>query len=373
MRDVRRAGEALAGDLIWTDETAEHIRQVFRIANNYRDSHAFPMRRLRYEVSGLIRKQRITGGFTVARLKRMPSIRRKLRKISSNLNQVQDLAGCRAVLPTMDDVNSLIDAMRSNSAHELAREDPYIIRPKPDGYRSHHMVFKFKGEGEAAVYNDRRVEIQIRTRLQHSWATAVEAVGLFRKEDMKAGQGSADWLRLFQLMSSEFLFVERCAPDDGGRAERLVEIADLQAKLDAISTLENLRQAVRITDDYVFDPKNRPDYYLIRYDRARNLVSVSPEYGPIDAVRSYDKAEAVEPMASNGNFNTVLVEVDEIENLKAAYPNYFGDVDLFKLRLQEAIGDESGDFSLTPQQTAPKKPREKPDYSWLHSFRRWPK
>ncbi|WP_074132318.1 hypothetical protein, partial [Bradyrhizobium sp. NAS96.2] len=251
MRDVRRAGEALAGDLVWTDETAEHIRQVFRIANNYRDSHAYPMRRLRYEVSGLIRKQRITGGFTVARLKRMPSIRRKLRKISSNLNQVQDLAGCRAVLPTMDDVNSLIGALRLNSAHELAREDAYIVRPKPDGYRSHHMVFKFRGEGEAEVYNDRRVEIQIRTRLQHSWATAVEAVGLFRKEDMKAGQGSAEWLRLFQLMSSEFLSLEGCALTDENRNIRLVEIADLQAKLDAISTLENLRQAVRITDDYV--------------------------------------------------------------------------------------------------------------------------
>src|SRR5437868_96909 len=39
MGDVRRAGEALASNLIWTDETAESIRQVFRIANNYRDSH----------------------------------------------------------------------------------------------------------------------------------------------------------------------------------------------------------------------------------------------------------------------------------------------------------------------------------------------
>jgi hypothetical protein len=38
MRDVRRAGEALATDLIWTDETAETIRQVFRTANNWRDS-----------------------------------------------------------------------------------------------------------------------------------------------------------------------------------------------------------------------------------------------------------------------------------------------------------------------------------------------
>jgi hypothetical protein len=59
------------------------------------------------------------------------------------------------------------------------------------------MVYKFRGSGEEAVYNGRRVEVQVRTQLQHSWATAVEAVGLFRREDLKAGRGDLDWLRLF--------------------------------------------------------------------------------------------------------------------------------------------------------------------------------
>jgi hypothetical protein len=127
MRDVRRAGEALAGDLIWTDGTAESIRQVFRIANNYRDSHAYPMRKLRYELMGQIRTRKINGGLTVARLKRMPSVRRKLRAISANLNQIQDLAGCRAILPSMDDVNSLTEAMRERSSHILHREDIQTI------------------------------------------------------------------------------------------------------------------------------------------------------------------------------------------------------------------------------------------------------
>jgi hypothetical protein len=78
MGDVRRAGQALATDLIWTDETAETIRQVFIIANNWRDSHAYPMRKIRNELSRQIRTlNKIVGRFTVARLKRMPSIRRK--------------------------------------------------------------------------------------------------------------------------------------------------------------------------------------------------------------------------------------------------------------------------------------------------------
>jgi len=51
MGDVRRVGQALATDLIWTDETAETIRQVFRVANNWRVSHAYPMRKTRNESS----------------------------------------------------------------------------------------------------------------------------------------------------------------------------------------------------------------------------------------------------------------------------------------------------------------------------------
>ena len=70
------------------------------------------------------------------------------------------------------------------------------------------MVFKFSGTGQEEVYNGRRVEIQIRTRLQHSWATAVEALELFRRENLKGGEGSPNWLRLFKLMSAEFAVAE---------------------------------------------------------------------------------------------------------------------------------------------------------------------
>jgi len=58
MGDVRRAGEALAGNLIWTEESADRIREIFRIANNWRDSHALPIGRLRYELIGQVRRLR---------------------------------------------------------------------------------------------------------------------------------------------------------------------------------------------------------------------------------------------------------------------------------------------------------------------------
>jgi hypothetical protein len=134
-------------------------------------------------------------GITAARLKRMQAIRKKLKRINLHLNQIQDLGGCRAILDSMTDVRTLVQAVRDRSRHNLRPEKDYIAAPKADGYRSHHLIVCFCGKGPAAVHNDRRIEIQVRTRLQHSWATAVEAVGLFRGEYLKGSQGDRRWRR----------------------------------------------------------------------------------------------------------------------------------------------------------------------------------
>ena len=89
------------------------------------------MRRIRYELIGLVRRLRLPSAQTTqtaARLKRMPSIRQKLRAISANLNQIQDLAGCRAILPSINEVNAVISSLRDGSAHDLHNEVDYIDR-----------------------------------------------------------------------------------------------------------------------------------------------------------------------------------------------------------------------------------------------------
>jgi hypothetical protein len=372
-KQVLRAGEALAGDLVWNDDTAEGIRQVFRIANNWRDSHALPMRRMRQDLIGLIRRHRVPG-LTAARLKRMQSIRKKLRRLSVNLNQVQDLAGCRAILPQISDVDAVVSALRNASRHTLHNESDYVRKPKPDGYRSHHLVFKFNGVREEEAFNGRRIEIQIRTRLQHSWATAVEAVGLFFREDMKGGQGNSDWLRLFYLMSAEFALAEGCDlhTSESDRKARVQEVVALDKRLKAAKTLENLSTAVKFTDEYILDTRNKPEYYLIKYNNADSTVTVEPYRGALNGTSSYDNAEASDNATGKSTTNAVLVEVDKLENLKEAYPNYFGDVQLFKTNLISITrGDTAQEYTLPPQHRTAPRPRERPDLTWFTKRKRW--
>lgn len=372
MKEVRQAGEALSSKLIWNDETAESIRRTFAIAHNWRDSHGYPMNRFRAILNGQMKRNKVTGN-AVARLKRMPSIRGKLVKQQWPLDKIQDLAGCRAIVPSIKDAQALINRMRAMRGHVLHKEDPYIEKPKANGYRCHHMVFRYRGERDDAVFDDRRVEVQIRTWLQHTWATAVEAVGAYRSENMKGGDGSAEWLRLFALMSAEFAATEECAEPPGTpeRIERVKEIIELDNKLSAADTLDNIAHAVKYTEN--IDPKSEPEYYQIIYDRMSRIVNVYPFFNAEAGAKAYDESEVNAEKTQSG-VTTVLVEADSIENLKAAYPNYFGDVQMFRTRLRSVtLGEAAIEYEM-PRRIAPPKapPRERPDDSWLRGRnKRW--
>lgn len=219
---VRRAGDVIGGDLTWTLENQPRIREAFKVANQWRDSHAHPMRSLHHSLRAHIRSGDLEG-FTAARLKRMNAIRGKLRRMSGRKNPLglesfQDLGGCRAIMATMKDAQDLIGAMRERCRHVIWAEDDYIHAARSTGYRSHHLKFEYRGRGDKTRYDGRRVEVQVRTNLQHSWATAVEAIGMFRNEELKSAKGSAEWLRLFALMSAEFAEAGGMRPGERRRA-----------------------------------------------------------------------------------------------------------------------------------------------------------
>ena len=365
MRDVRRAGDALRGEILWSDESADEIKEIFRIANNWRDSHLYPMARIRHEMIGQIRRLKQPGK-TFARLKRMKSIRRKLRNLPQGLNQLQDLGGCRAIMPAMKDAQALVNSCRENLAHEIHHTDDYISTPKKDGYRSFHIVYKFVGADGEDLFKGRRIEVQVRTQLQHSWATAVEAVGTFRGENLKGGQGDAQWLRLFELMGSEIALSENCQELDGAPTHdaRVKEIRELNKALDATATLENLSQAFNYVESRPteIDPK----YFLIKYDNINRTVSVDPYDSALAGSMSFDETE------KDQHINSVLVAADKIEELIEGYPNYYGEVQLFKRSLRDiTYGKIAKEFTLPPPELAPVKPREKIDLTWFFRRKRW--
>lgn len=109
----------------------------------------------------------------------------------------------------MKSVYRLVDGYKSSKfEHKFRSEKDYIQHPKPDGYRCYHLVYEYQGFGFTAAYSGLRVEVQVRTQMQHAWATAVEAVGIFTKQALKSNQGNEDWLRFFALMGTAIAAIE---------------------------------------------------------------------------------------------------------------------------------------------------------------------
>jgi Uncharacterized protein conserved in bacteria len=171
------AGKAIRAGLPMGDEAIE----AFRIAHSWRSAHVYPMLSMRSELSRCL-KQHDIHGLTAARLKRMKSIIRKLRGDTPyTLYQIQDIGGCRAIVDSIGDVRKTIKHFLATTRHNFNKPNDYILAPKVTGYRSHHLMMKFipdEENKEEERFSRQIIEIQVRTRLQHAWATAVEAVGL---------------------------------------------------------------------------------------------------------------------------------------------------------------------------------------------------
>ena len=368
--EISNAGSLIATNSVLAgQEVPKQIRNAFLIANNWRDAHAYPMRSIHASVRHHVRANDLDA-ITAARLKRMQAIRRKLGRIPVPLHKLQDLGGCRIILATIAEANLLIDVLRTKLPSKIIKESDYISKPKGDGYRSHHLVFSFRRPSRTP-FDGRRIEVQVRTHLQHSWATTVEAVGLYRGEELKNQKGDKDWLKFFALMAAEIAEAEKCPtiPGTPTPSKRKAEIRYLAKSLDVLAILEAVTNTFQGTDTPLA-PDYKPSHYLIRYNHNTKTVHVEP-YREVDkATISYDRAEEVQ-RSGDQNDVVVLVEVDKINNLKAAYPNYFGDVQLFQRQLRQIVlGGSAAEYTRPPKSQTSRQSRAPiGNLSWLRGTR----
>ncbi len=109
------------------------------------------------------------------RLKKLESIKDKLEKnnlpltIESMEENLNDIAGVRVVCSFTEDVYMIADSLLSQDDVKLISKKDYIANPKPNGYRSLHLIVTVP----IFLANEKRimkVEIQLRTIAMDSWA-----------------------------------------------------------------------------------------------------------------------------------------------------------------------------------------------------------
>jgi hypothetical protein len=174
------------------------LDQALAVASEWRSSFAYPLRKVTVGVRQFV--QRESSSIVVSqRLKRLPQILDKLERFpQTNLARIEDIGGCRAILDNQaaaDRVHS-----RIGKQWEIVRQRDYVREPKDvTGYRGIHLVV----ERDA-----RRIEIQLRTPRQQTWASAVERTAGRTGFGLKDGQGPADLVEYFRLAAEGMSYDE---------------------------------------------------------------------------------------------------------------------------------------------------------------------
>lgn len=326
-REVNRAGDALLN----SDTPQEEKEQALAIIDNWRTSHNFPLNTFQMRLRK-VAKTINENSLVAQRLKRLTSIKSKLERFPNmNLSQLQDIGGCRAILKDIDEVEELVNIYKHDSRgikHKLHKEDDYIQFPKPSGYRGVHLVYKYRSDKDNA-YDDMKIEIQVRTLMQHAWATAVEIVDTFTRQSLKSSQGEADWLRFFALMGSAMAISESKpivpnTPDN--YADLHKEVMTLANRLNIQNVLQAYKSTIQILGGN--RSKNQAKYYLLDLNLSEGTILVK-SYSTTQLATATADYMTLEKRIQSGSRNVVLVSADSVESLRLAFPNYYLDADYF--------------------------------------------
>jgi ppGpp synthetase/RelA/SpoT-type nucleotidyltranferase len=352
--EVDRAGDFLVNEKAIAQTYAENgdieayldaTDRAYTIINNWRSSHSYPLQVVKMTL--LTRAKRVDAQAIIAqRIKRLSSIEGKLRRNENmKLSQMQDLGGCRAVLGTPRRVRELVDVYEKAAAKnprdrpEFVKKYDYIKNPKDDGYRSVHFVYKYRTNAAGpAIFNGLRIEMQLRSRLQHAWATAVETVSTFTGQALKSNIGDEAWKRFFALMGSAIALREGTPTIPNtpqSRSELKDELRVCAQQLDVQNRLKIYGDALQGVPGIAAFPDAK--YFLLELDLAGKRIAIRG-YEDEFLEQATNDYLAVEKLEKSGKVSdAVLVSVDSMANLRRAYPNYFLDTRVFVDAVNKAI------------------------------------
>ncbi|MFW5846761.1 MAG: (p)ppGpp synthetase [Nanoarchaeota archaeon] len=317
------------------------------ILDNWRAIHRYPMHIFKKRLKRVAEKMH-KDAFVAQRLKRLPSIITKLQREyyeqtgKMKLSRMQDIAGCRAVMPTIKLARELYEKeyLQGNIKHKKVNEKDYIKIPKEDGYRSIHLVYRYNSDKpKKQGYNGLLVEIQIRSKLQHLWATAIETVDLFTRQAIKSNEGRQEWKDFFRLVSSAFAIKEETAfvPNTPRNPKNLYKmIKEKEQELQVIKIMTNWAKAVRIFER---EFKQKPDlqYFLLELDILGEKLNITGYTADEEQTALEEYARIEKLHQGQKEYDVVLVGVDVAQDLKKAYPNYFADTSEFLKELEKLL------------------------------------
>lgn len=324
---VKKAGEAIRkreGDIALATE----------IIRDYRAAHLYPLtiiKNLLWKHTRKINKSALIA----RRLKRLPTIIDKLQRKtldgvnpnSMSVTGMSDIGGCRVIVDNKEQLIALnLSLNQSRTTHKTKRVRDYILYPKSTGYRGIHRIYECYNREKEHPWKGFTIEVQLRTKLQHLWATTIEVVDLCEGKALKTNPFEADirWSEFFFIMSEFFAETDGFITlDNTKKANYKKRLVALNEAIGAYNKLASFK-AVFSSKDIEEKSFGKSLAILVINDAQRRVeYTFYTDHQRSDAIAKYDAEER------NANKNVLLVQMDDIKSLKSAYPNYLIDTSDF--------------------------------------------
>lgn len=333
-----------AGDILISSSNKEEVNRVIEIINDWRTLHLPALDELQNAIVSIFEKERIQVHLVSRRLKRLSSIQNKLdRNPNMKLGGLQDIGGLRIVVSSMSVLDKALLILEKNIPKHFELTKPpmnYVLKPKDSGYRSIHFIYKYQSEN--SDIDGMKVELQLRTKLQHSWAMAVETAELITKTALKASQGKAEWLTFFKIVSSIFALKEGTCILSEHREKNYTRnnLKQQLLLLNKDNHFVDTLKALNVSNIHSEKEKHRNGYYLLNMDFVKKTVAIRafPKDREKEASALYSESEK---NIDDGKNAVVLVSVPQMRKLQEAYPSYFLDTNNFIKTIESEMGNDS--------------------------------
>lgn len=299
--EINRLGDKIRAEYI-SDSLCE---KTLNELQTYRTSHKDSLAKVFNALCNINRKMGKQNIVTY-RIKRFESIIGKLYRFPKmDFSRMWDIGGCRCIVNNNEEVYRLKELIEKSDILEIRTQNDHIEKPKPDGYKSLHLYIYLKTDPNKVI------ELQIRNKEDHNWATLVEITDLLFDAKLKEYGKNKELLRFHFLLSKRFDL----------STEEKKEIAKTIKKYKYFEKLSNVfsRNYIQIRKQWLnIESKNNHNYFLIETKK--------DQVPKITSYKKFDEAEEnyFSIYKNNENANVVLTHLQKpnYEYISIAYSNY---------------------------------------------------
>jgi ppGpp synthetase/RelA/SpoT-type nucleotidyltranferase len=320
---IDNAGKALSRD---NETDVDKYIKYTEAFDEYRKHHLVPLSKTTIEVQQWL-AQYGKEYFIAQRLKRKPQILRKLLRFSARLSQLQDIGGTRIIVDQNIDVDGvvkfLVDRFKINKQLKLVKQTDYRGEGREDsGYRAVHLILERDGY---------RMELQIRSKIQHYWAETIERTSIVYGHYIKELEGDPIIIEYFKRLSDLFYEIESGRVPDAALKNRVEELRIQSEEIIQNADEKNIFNS-HVNEGVVKDLEEKERrmgepglnnwIFVFNWTIGSFVMWEMIANDPEEAIRQYVKYENM--YRSEDNYEVVLVGSSEVATVRQTHSHYFG-------------------------------------------------